>query len=230
MKRTLLLAVTVTAALAGIVLFMRPGMEQAKKQAAQDALLQSIEEVGGAVLPPSPAHHAAEVDVYRTQIGGVEEPAPPPSPDIKTEPEAPAAVEPPQEITGIGILTIGRINLKMPVTAGATTAQLDVAAGWIPETAPIGETGNAVVAGHRSYTHGRQFNRLGELKAGDVIEYAPIGGEPMAFTVTGLLTIEPGDPAALEQPEDRQLLTLYTCTPIRAATHRLLVRAERVVL
>lgn len=227
MKRTLLLAVTVAAALAGIVLFMRPGMEQAKKQAAQDALLQSVEDGGGAVALPTPAHHAAEMDVYRAQIGGVEEPAPSPPPETTTEQEAPA-VEPPQEITGIGILTIERINLKMPVTEGATAAQLDVAAGWIPETAPIGETGNAVIAGHRSYTYGRQFNRLAELQPGDMIEYTPIGGESMTFTVTELLTIEPGDLAALEQPEDKRLLTLYTCTPIRTATHRLLVRAQRM--
>lgn len=228
MKRTLLLGVTITTALAGILLLLCPGVEQARKQAAQDALLQSVEDGGGAIVPPTPAPRVMEADIYHlTGQDGAEAPTPPPSPEVEPEQE-PTATEQPQEITGIGILTIECVNLKMPVTAGASAAQLDVAAGWIPETAAIGETGNAVIAGHRSYTYGRQFNRLGELEAGDVIQYTPIDDGPMTFTVTELVTIEPGDPAALEQPEDKRLLTLYTCTPIRAATHRLLVRAERM--
>jgi sortase A len=101
--------------------------------------------------------------------------------------------------------------------------------GHVPQTAAVGDTGNAVIAGHRSYTHGEHFNRLGEAEIGDIIQYAGISGERMVFVVDEILEIIPGDQAAFDQPEDKSQITLYTCTPIRTATHRLLVRATRIL-
>ena len=63
---------------------------------------------------------------------------------------------------------------------------------------------------------------------GAAVTYTPAGGEPMQFIVVETLEVPPGDPVAFEQPEGVQMLTLYTCTPVRSATHRLLVRATRV--
>ena len=132
------------------------------------------------------------------------------------------------EVSGIGVLKIDKIDLKMPVTYGAGSHQLKVAAGWVPETASIGSYGNAVIAGHRNYTKGSHFNRLGEMAVGDVIGYTPLDGKEMRFVVTEILEALPGDSVAFEQTTDVQMLTLYTCTPVRTATHRLLVRATRV--
>jgi sortase A len=100
--------------------------------------------------------------------------------------------------------------------------------GHVPQTAAIGSVGNAVIAGHRSYTDGEHFNRLGEAQTGDIIRYVSIEGVEMLFEVDEILEIVPGDQTAFEQPEDRAMITLYTCTPIRTASHRLLVRATRV--
>lgn len=151
------------------------------------------------------------------------------------EPEQTAEAEPevtaPEtgEVAGIGILSIPCIDAKLPVTAGVTVEQLKVSEGWVTQTAPIGNEGNAVIAGHRSYTYGRHFNRLGELETGDEIRYATADNEEMTFLVSEILTIEPGDPATFAAPPAGVAqLTLYTCTPIREATHRLLVRALRV--
>ena len=128
---------------------------------------------------------------------------------------------------GIGILEIDKIDLKMPVAKGVNEAQLQISACWVSETAEVGSTGNAIIAGHRNYTYGSHFNRLGEMALGDKIRYRSISSEIMEFEVCEILEVSPDDPAIFEQPENIQMLTLYTCTPISTATHRLLIRAER---
>lgn len=226
-KRTaaLVIVLLITAGIA-VWLFLSPSMERGEAQKQQDALLASIEQGDGLlVVDAEAATDAAPVDYYDAPDGGEDV--------IRlfwTPPEggeaAPQAADT-GEITGIGVLTIDAIDLVMPVASGVSEAQLKIAAGWVPQTAPIGETGNAVIAGHRNYTHGSHFNRLGELAVGDVIRYKTVDGEEMAFTVHEILEVLPGDQSAFEQPDDEQVLTLYTCTPIRTATHRLLVRATR---
>lgn len=130
---------------------------------------------------------------------------------------------------GIGILTIPKIQARLPVTAGVSKEQLKVSEGWVRQSSPIGGMGNAVVAGHRSYTYGRHFNRLGELEAGDAIFFTSIDGGEMCFAVSEVVVTEPEDPAVFAQPpEGTAWLTLYTCTPVRIASHRLIVRAQRV--
>lgn len=212
---------------------LSPTMEKNRALEHQSALLDSIEN-GDGVIVLEEAFAAVEVDFYDDagdapafDVLSVSVAAGPEEPDTPMPTEAAEAVD--ATVTGIGVLTIDAIGLKLPVAEGVSEAQLKVAVGHVPQTAAIGDTGNAVIAGHRSYTHGQFFNRLGELTVGDVIRYQSIDGEVMEFTVYETLEILPGDPAAFEQPEDKQVLTLYTCTPVRTASHRLLVRAEQTI-
>lgn len=209
-----------------------------KKQETLDLqadLLASIEQGDGMIAPDSGL--TEEVDYYDL-------PEVDPAPDIADElaqpPQitedtiaaAPISAEDsqpePLEINGIGILTIDKIDLRLPVSDGVSEAQLKASPGHVPETAAIGATGNAVIAGHRSYTYGQEFNRLGELKLGDIIGYQSKDGTAMRFEVFEILEIEPDDQSAFIQPEDESIITLYTCTPIRTATHRLLVKAVKI--
>ena len=134
----------------------------------------------------------------------------------------------PNAITGIGILTIDTINLRLPIAEGVDEATLRIAPGRVPQTAQIGDIGNAVIAGHRNYTFGSMFNRLGELVLGDIVQYQARNGEIMEFEVFEVAIIEPHDQAAFLQPVNESIITLYTCTPIRTATHRLIIRAQRI--
>jgi len=134
----------------------------------------------------------------------------------------------PRGITPIGILTIDSIDLRLPVKEGATEPELRVAPGRVIETAQVGEIGNAVIAGHRNYTFGSMFNRMGEVEIGDVIEFQAMSGEIFTFEVFEVLVINPDDQIAFIQPQNESIITLYTCTPIRVATHRLLVRARQI--
>lgn len=225
----LLAALLLVAMSAGAYFLLAPGIEADKEQARQDALLESITRGDGTITVPA---QLAPVDFYDPPADSAEE-----TPDIIAADILPLAApaaetartdEESGVITGLGVLTIEKISLELPITEGIGEAQLKISPGHVPHTPPIGETGNAVVAGHRSYEYGKHFNRLGELETGDIIQYQSKDGEVMTFAVFEILEVNPGDQTAFEQPEDAQILTLYTCTPIRTATHRLLVRAERI--
>jgi sortase A len=134
----------------------------------------------------------------------------------------------PNAVTGIGILTIESINLRLPIAEGIEADSLRIAPGRVPQTAQVGDIGNAVIAGHRNYTFGSMFNRLGEIDYGDVFQYQARNGEMMEFSVFEIAVIEPEDQIAFIQPLNDSIITLYTCTPVREATHRLIIRAQRV--
>lgn len=224
-KKAALLLVALLAALVGIGLAVSPSVERQRLDEGQAALLEHIEKGGGAVKLPDAAVKVPVADYAEPEGEDVIPLAAAPEPETPSEQAAPDS----GEIAGIGILTIPRIEAKLPVTAGVTEEQLKMSEGWVTQSAPIGGEGNAVIAGHRSYTYGRHFNRLGELEAGDEIRYTTKDGENMTFIVHEILTAPPGDPATFAAPpEGTAQLTLYTCTPIREATHRLLVRALRV--
>ena len=72
------------------------------------------------------------------------------------------------------------------------------------------------------------FNRLDEVEIGDIIGYQARNGEMMAFEVFEVITITPDNQIAFIQPLEQSIITLYTCTPIRTATHRLLVRGIKI--
>ena len=134
----------------------------------------------------------------------------------------------PSGIIPIGILTIDSIDLRLPVMEGVKEPELRIAPGRVPQTANVGEIGNAVIAGHRNFTFGSMFNRLGEVENGDIIGFQAMSGEIMTFEVFEILEITPDNQIAFIQPKNESIITLYTCTPIREATYRLLIRARKI--
>lgn len=223
-KKALLIAALLCAVLAGVVLALFPAWGRHREEQKQEAMVLRIQEAGEKEepsMPPEPtaapseaASHSAEQDME-------------PVASMPAEGEtAVQAVHIPEEGTEIGILSIPRIEAELPVTAGVSEEQLKVSEGWVRQTDRIGSEGNAVIAGHRSYTFGKHFNRLEELSEGDEILFTTVEGETMRFVVSETLTAEPDDPVVFALPPDGGAqLTLYTCTPIKIATHRLIVRA-----
>jgi sortase A len=134
----------------------------------------------------------------------------------------------PGGITPIGILTIDSIDLCLPVMEGTDEAELKIAPGRVTQTTQVGEIGNAVIAGHRNYTFGSMFNRVGEVEIGDIIGFQAMNGQKMVFEVFEVLVITPDNPITFIQPQTESIVTLYTCTPIREATHRLVIRARKI--
>ncbi len=125
----------------------------------------------------------------------------------------------------LGILRIPAIDSEEPVREGVSKSVLHAALGHEPGTSLPGEKGNCVLAGHRNYSFGSMFNRLNELEIGDALYFDSREGT-FAYRVREIRIVEP---EALEilDPTEEEILTLYTCTPIYIATHRLVVLAER---
>lgn len=132
------------------------------------------------------------------------------------------------EVVGLGLLEIDKIGLCLPIAEGASKSTLRVAAGHVSATAAIGQEGNAVVAGHRSYTKGEFFNRLDELALGDTVTYTAKNGTVYRFEVLDIQTLEPSDGSVFDIRTGECDLTLYTCTPVRVASHRLAVRCTLI--
>ena len=225
-NRTLLAATMITSLCAGAWLFATPSLNRQADLEQQGELLSNVM----SILPAYAAvENDAEVSSQKYEPIIPHEQV---EPEMSTSP--PLTFEPlnhadfPSNITPIGILTIDSIGLCLPVMEGVDSEELKIALGRVPQTANIGEIGNAVIAGHRNYTYGSMFNRLGELEKGDIIEFQAMNGKIMAFEVFDIQVIAPDNQIAFILPQNESIITLYTCTPIRVATHRLIIRAKLI--
>ncbi|WP_310602369.1 class D sortase [Anaerosporobacter sp.] len=126
----------------------------------------------------------------------------------------------------IGIMSIDKLDLTVAIAEGTTNKAMKYSIGHFEETSLPGEEGNACFIGHRSYAFGQYFNRLDELEIGDRIEILTVA-DTLVYEVVESFVVNPEDVWVLEQTET-EMITLITCTPVRIATHRLIVRAERV--
>ncbi|MSR86674.1 sortase [Candidatus Peribacteria bacterium] len=102
-----------------------------------------------------------------------------------------------------------------------------------PGTARPGQAGNFFVTGHSSYypwapgKYKTVFARLQDLKAGD--EYwVYFRGDRHRYVVTGKREVSPSDTTVLDQPENKRIATLMTCTPVGTTLRRLVVVAQEV--
>ena len=124
-------------------------------------------------------------------------------------------------------LTIARLGIDTPVIplhiVDGTWQTPSFAAGYL---AGDGTTArNAVITGHDD-RDGAVFRRLGELRAGDIVQVVA-GGHHYRYAVTALRTIAAGRVDVL-QPTRGAVLTLITCTPYLVDTERLVARAALV--
>lgn len=133
--------------------------------------------------------------------------------------------------TVIGIIQIKKIKVKSPIIEGVSDSALNAGIGHIPGTAMPGELGNCALAGHRSYTFGKFFNKLDKVAIGDEI-IITTKTEDLVYEVDKIHVVEPGDTSVLKGSKDESTITLITCTPIYIASHRLIVKAglkERIL-
>ena len=105
-------------------------------------------------------------------------------------------------------VSIPKIGLDAIVVEGATHKQLAIGPAHIKDTALPGETGNAVITGHRDTF----FRHIYELQKGDAI-FVRRNGEVFKYEVTGKKIVKPEDVSVLKQTTDAQL-TLITCYPV----------------
>lgn len=125
----------------------------------------------------------------------------------------------------IGIINIAKIKISLPIVEGVKKENLRVGIGHVPDTSNPGDVGNCALAGHRSYTFGSFFNRLDELNIGDVILITAKKGI-YRYRIYKKFVVLPEDVSVLDTTMKESIITLITCTPIRVATHRLIIKAS----
>lgn len=130
-------------------------------------------------------------------------------------------------VSVIGRIKIPSIRVDLLLVEGTDAKELRVGAGHFTGSAMPGQKGNCAIAGHRNYTFGSMFNRLGEMKAGNIITIEE-NKQVFQYRVNHISVVEPSDVAVLNQNKHKRELTLITCTPVRIATHRLIIRAELI--
>ncbi len=97
------------------------------------------------------------------------------------------------------------------------------AAGYLAGSALPGTAGNEVITAHDD-RDGSEFQRLGDLRAGDTIQvYA--GAQSYRYAVFAARVVPPTRVSVLAPTHDA-VLTLITCTPYLVDTERLVVRAR----
>jgi LPXTG-site transpeptidase (sortase) family protein len=102
-----------------------------------------------------------------------------------------------------------------------------------PGTARPGQAGNFFVTGHSSYypwapgKYKTVFARLPTLDVGD--EYwVYYGGDRHRYIIQSKEEVRPSNVGVLDQPIDRRISTLMTCTPVGTTLRRLILTALEV--
>lgn len=148
--------------------------------------------------------------------------------DITTE----ASAEEPLDINDgdvIGLLEIPKIGLKTPVVEGASQENIEHAVGHLPSSGSIKDLGelnsNFAIAGHRTATFGKFFNRLDEMEVGDELILSA-RGSVYTYIVSETRIIAPTEVEVTYPVKDKSLMTLITCHPMYSNKQRLIVFGE----
>jgi sortase A len=123
----------------------------------------------------------------------------------------------------LGILTINKINLQVPIYNGTDDVTLDRGAGRIKGMAKMDEVGNLGISGHRDGF----FRGMKDVQVGDDIDIQTTRGTEN-YEVTSI-TIIPKEDASVLAPTTEKILTIVTCYPFYFVGHapkRLIVTAK----
>ena len=128
-----------------------------------------------------------------------------------------------------GVLSIPKLDLRMPIYLGATNENMANGAAVMGQTSlPIGGTNtNCVLAGHRGWNGAAYFLYIDRLIPGDTVTVTNLW-ETLNYKVSEIKVIDPNDVEAIHIQTDRELLTLLTChPPASGGKQRYLVFCER---
>jgi sortase A len=128
----------------------------------------------------------------------------------------------------IAYIEIPKINVHLPVYHGTGKAVLQVGVGHLEGTSlPIGGiNSHASLSGHRGLPSAKLFTDLDKLEIGDVFTIYVLD-KRLNYTVDSIEVVLPERAESLFIEQDKDLVTLITCTPYALNTHRLLVRGSR---
>lgn len=134
----------------------------------------------------------------------------------------------------IGVLSIDKIDLRLPIYHGTEEEELLKGVGHVSDTAfPLDTVGTkSVLTGHNGLPGADMlFTRLDEMKVGEYFEIQ-IGDVAYKYKITKTIVITPEEAEVYAQqtnfPDQKAEVTLITCTPYGINSHRLLHIGEFV--
>lgn len=124
---------------------------------------------------------------------------------------------------------IPKINMSLPVYHGTSEEVLKKGVGHMEGSAlPIGGVGNRpFLLAHTGMNTSRMFSDLTGLSEGDLF-YIRVLNLCLTYRVCEIQTLLPEEADELYPDEERDLMTLVTCTPYGVNSHRLIVTGERI--
>lgn len=124
-------------------------------------------------------------------------------------------------------LVLPTIQLNEKVHEGPNFWTLEEGLWRLPHTSTPDKGGNTVIVGHRfSYSDPAVFYHLDKIKVGDKFPLYWDGTE-YDYEVFDISVVTALD-LSVEAPTDESILTMYTCTPLVTATHRLVVKSRLI--
>lgn len=102
-----------------------------------------------------------------------------------------------------------------------------------PGTAKPGQIGNVFITGHSSYypwdpgQFKDVFAVLGQLEVGDEY-YVYYNQQKFTYKIREKFEVNPDNVNVLQQPHDKKVSTLMTCTPVGTTLRRLIIRADDI--
>lgn len=145
-------------------------------------------------------------------------------------------------------IIIPRLNLNIPLVTPSYKALLSedwdkleddiqtalkIGVVHYPGTARPGQAGNFFVTGHSSYypwadgKYKTVFARLTELDVGDDY-WVYYGGDKYRYIIRSKKEVKPTNVNVLDQPVNKRMATLMTCTPVGTTLRRLILTSEEV--
>jgi len=128
----------------------------------------------------------------------------------------------------MGILTIDKINVNLPIYHGTDEGVLQIGTGHLQGTSlPVGGLGtHAFITGHRGLPSSTLLSNLDKMVKDDRFTLYVLG-ETLTYQVDEIKIVSPSEVNDLEISMNMDYCTLVTCTPYGINTHRLLVRGYR---
>ncbi|MGG1148777.1 class C sortase [Bacillus wiedmannii] len=129
----------------------------------------------------------------------------------------------------MGYIEISKINIKLPIYQGTSEEVLSRGVGHLDYSSlPVGgENTHTILTGHRGLPSAKLFTDLDKLSEGDIF-YIHSLDKILAYKVDQIKVVLPHETDDLKIVENKDYITLITCTPYGVNTNRLLVRGERV--
>ena len=129
----------------------------------------------------------------------------------------------------MGYISIPAINIEIPIYHYTREDTLKKGAGHLlGSSLPVGGKGtHSVLSAHRGLPRAKLFSDLNLLEKGDCF-YIHVLDRDLKYEVDQILVVEPDQTESLALIENKDYVTLVTCTPYGVNTQRLLVRGCRV--